>query len=152
MNGRSLFLGWEFSPAAAVFACGVLLVFVCAPGCERQASLDASTASVKHITQGEFAEQVTPAAGPVVVEFYASWCGPCRQLAPMLDRLAEPLAAKVKFFKVNVDESPGLAQNFQIQAIPTVLFFKDGKLADRLTGLSSEADLKAKLDALAAGK
>ena len=121
-------------------------------GCEKPSSLDASTASVRHITQGEFAELVAPAAGPVVVDFYANWCGPCRQFSPVLDRLAGPLAAKVKFFKVNVDESSGLAQNYQIEAIPTVLFFKDGKLVDRLTGLPAEAELQAKLAALAAGK
>ena len=114
--------------------------------------MNESTASVKHITQGEFADQVTRASGPVVVDFYATWCGPCRQLAPMLDRLAEPLAAKIKFFKVNIDESPGLAQNYQIEAIPTVLLFKDGKLADRITGLLPEADLQAKLKALATVK
>ena len=114
--------------------------------------MNASTASVKHITQGEFADEVTRATGPVVVDFYATWCGPCRVLAPMLDKLATPLATKIKFFKVNIDESPGLAQNFQIEAIPTVLLFKDGKLAGRLTGLPTEAALQAKLDALATAK
>ena len=114
--------------------------------------MNESTASVKHITQGEFSVEVTQAAGPAAVDFYATWCGPCRVLSPMLDKLAEPLAGKIKFFKVNVDESSALAQNFQIQAIPTVLLFKDGKLVDRLTGLPTEADLKAKLETLAAGK
>jgi thioredoxin 1 len=127
-------------------------VFPIVAGCSNPAAMNESTASVKHITQGEFADQVTRASGPVVVDFYATWCGPCRQLAPMLDRLAEPLAAKIKFFKVNIDESPGLAQNYQIEAIPTVLLFKDGKLADRITGLLPEADLQAKLKALATVK
>ena len=114
--------------------------------------MNESTASVKHITQGEFANEVTRASGPVVVDFYATWCGPCRQLAPMMDRLADPLAGKIKFFKVNIDESPGLAQNYQIEAVPTVLLFRDGKLADRITGLLPESDLQAKLNALAAAK
>jgi len=121
-------------------------------GCGQPAAMNASTANVRHIAQGEFADQVTRAAGPVVVDFYATWCGPCRQLAPQLDAQADAFAGRIRFFKVNVDESPGLAQNFQIQAIPTVLFFKDGKLADRVTGLPAEADLKAKLTALAGGK
>ena len=70
----------------------------------------------------------------------------------MMDRLAEPLTGKIKFFKVNIDESPGLAQNYQIEAVPTVLLFRDGKLADRITGLLPESDLQAKLNALAAAK
>ena len=70
----------------------------------------------------------------------------------MLDRLAGGYADKIKFVKINVDESPGIAQNFQVQGIPTLIFFKDGKVADRVTGLLPEADLKAKLDAFYAGK
>ena len=121
-------------------------------GCEKPSALNESTANVKHITQGEFGSQVTQATGPVVVDFYATWCGPCRELSPRLDAAAGSFSNQIKFFKVNVDESPGLAQNFQIQAIPTLLFFKDGKLADRTTGLLSEADLKDKLQSLAGGK
>ncbi len=126
------------------------LLFVA--GCENPSAMNASTANVKHIAQGEFADQVTRAAGPIVVDFYATWCNPCRQLSPLLDSVAGSFTDKIKFFKVNVDESPGLAQNFQIQAIPTVLFFKDGKLIDRMTGLTTEGDLKSKLDALLASK
>ena len=70
----------------------------------------------------------------------------------MLDKLAGGYADKIKFVKINVDESPGLAQNFQVQAIPTLIFFKDSKVADRITGLPEEANLKAKLDKFAAGK
>jgi len=114
--------------------------------------MNESTANVRHITQGEFSSQVTGAGGAVVVDFYATWCGPCRALSPMLDGLAGSFADKIKFFKVNVDESPGLAQNYQIEAIPTVLFFKDGQLKDRLTGLPGETDLKSKLEKLTSSK
>ena len=134
--------------ASSVGVVSLLLV----AGCEKPSALNESTANVKHITQGEFADEVTRATGPVVVDFYAIWRGPCRELSPLLDDAAGSFTDKIKFFKVNVDESPGLAQNFQIQAIPTVLFFKDGKLADRLTGLTTEADLKARLAVLAGGK
>ena len=120
-------------------------------GCENPSAMNESSANVKHLTQGEFAGAVTNATGPVVVDFYATWCGPCRQLSPMLDAAADVFTNKIKFFKVNVDESPALASNFQIQAIPTVLFFKDGKLADRLTGLPTEEDLKSRLLVLSGG-
>ena len=106
---------------------------------------------MKHITQGEFADEVTRCATPVVADFYATWCGPCRMLSPMLDRLAGGCTDKVKFVKINVDESPGLAQNLG-SAIPTLIFFKDGKVADRITGLPAEDRLKAKLEAFAGGK
>ena len=121
-------------------------------GCGNPAAMNESTANVKHITQGEFADEVTRCATPLVADFYATWCGPCRMLSPMLDKLAGGYADKIKFVKINVDESPGLAQNFQVQAIPTLIFFKDGKVADRVTGLLPETDLKSKLDTLGAGK
>jgi len=130
-----------------------LLIISGLTGCDRSAAMNESTANVKHITQGEFASQVTSAGGAVVVDFYATWCGPCRALAPMVEKAAGAFSAKVKFFKVNIDESPGLAQNFQVEAIPTLLFFKDGQLKNRITGLPAEAELTAKLEALvAAGK
>ena len=128
------------------------LSLVLGAGCERPSAMNESTASVKHITQGEFADEVTRCAQPVVVDFYATWCGPCRTFAPMLDRVADAYTSKIKFVKVNVDESPGLAQNYEVQAVPTVLLFKDGKLADKVLGVPAEADLKNKLDALVAKK
>ena len=139
-------------PIILSFLAFAVLTLLAVAGCGNPSAMNESTANVKHITQGEFAEQVTSATGAVVVDFYATWCGPCRELSPMLDAEAGSFSDKIKFFKVNVDESPGLAQNFQIQAIPTVLFFKDGKLADRITGLPAEADLKSKLETLVGGK
>jgi thioredoxin 1 len=140
MNYRAQF----FSAAA----CVVLTL----AGCGNPAAMNQSTANVKHIAQGEFENEVTRSTNAIVADFYATWCGPCRTLSPMLDRLAEPLAGKIKFVKINVDESPGIAQNFSVQGIPTLIFFKDGKVADRITGLPPEAELKAKLEAFAAGK
>jgi thioredoxin 1 len=84
----------------------------------------------------------------VVADFYAAWCGPCRQLAPTMDALADQYAGKIKFVKVNVDESPKLAQQFRVEAIPTLLFFKDGKLAETSVGLLTKADLIERLDFL----
>ncbi len=135
-----------------IFPAIAALAMLALAGCEKPSAMNESTADVKHITQGEFADEVTRCATPVVADFYATWCGPCRMLSPMLDRMAGGYTDKIKFVKINVDESPGLAQNFQVQAIPTLIFFKDGKVADRLTGLPEKAELKAKLDALAGGK
>ena len=143
---------WRMNLAQQVFRLVAGFVLLALAGCGNPSAMNESTANVKHITQGEFADEVTRCATPVVADFYATWCGPCRQLSPMLDRLAGGYTDHIKFVKINVDESPGLAQNFQVRAIPTLIFFKDGKVADRLTGLPEEADLKAKLDAFAGGK
>ena len=129
----------------------VVVAGFCHAGCGNPAAMYESSANVKHITQGDFAGEVTLCSQPVVVDFYATWCGPCRVLSPMLDRAAGAYTGKIKFVKVNVDESPGLAQNHRADALPMVLLFKEGKLADKIVGLPTEADLKAKLDALVAG-
>ena len=121
-------------------------------GCDHSAAMNQSSPNVKHITQSEFAAEVTRGTNAIVAEFYATWCGPCRQLSPLLDKLAGGYAGKIKFVKINVDESPGIAQNFQVAGIPALIFFKDGQVAGRVTGLLPEADLRAKLDAFAAGK
>jgi len=83
-----------------------------------------------------------------VMDFYATWCGPCRQLAPTMDGLADQYAGKIKFVKVNVDESPKLAQRFQVEGIPMLAFFKNGKQTDKLVGLQSKEDLIKQLDFL----
>ena len=128
------------------------LSFFLATGCENPSAMNESSPNVKHITQGEFADEVTRCATPVVVDFYATWCAPCRELSPLLDRVAGGYTNAIKFVKVNLDESPGLAQNYQVEALPVVLMFKDGKLANRVSGIPTEAELKGKLDALVAGK
>ena len=121
-------------------------------GCGGPSAMNQSSANVKHLAPGEFESEVTRSTNAVVADFYATWCGPCRQLSPMLDRLADGYAGKINFVKINVDELPALAQSFQVQAIPTLIFFRDGKVADRITGLMPETDLKAKLEAFGSGK
>jgi len=113
------------------------------------AFMNKSSANVKLIKEGEFDAEVVRSPLPVVVDFYATWCGPCKRLSPMLDELAGPLTNKIKFVKINVDEAPNLSQRFGIQAIPTLLFFKNGNVADKLIGLPSEDALKKRLESFA---
>ena len=108
-----------------------------------------STPNVKRISESQFEAEVAPAASPVVVDFYAPWCGPCKILSPMLDELAGPLTNRVKFVKINVDEATALAQRLEIQGLPTLMFFKGGKVVDRLVGLPSSDTLKMRLESLA---
>jgi thioredoxin 1 len=130
---------------------GALLggLFYYVSGGSSPASMNKSTANIKLIKEGEFDAEVAQSSLPVVVDFYATWCGPCKLLAPMLDELAGPLASKIKFVKVNVDEAPSLSQRFGVQAIPTLIFFKNGNVADKLIGLPSKDTLKTRLDSLA---
>jgi thioredoxin 1 len=109
-----------------------------------------SSANVARISEAQFEAEVLKAAGPVVVDFYAPWCGPCKRLSPMLDRLAEPYAGKVKVVKLNVDEAPGLARQYQIQGIPALKFFRGGREVGGMVGLPSERELEAQLRQLAA--
>ncbi len=130
---------------------GALLggLFYYVSGGSSPAAMNKSTANIKLIKEGEFDAEVVQSSLPVVVDFYATWCGPCKLLAPMLDELAGPLTNRVKFVKINVDEAPNLSQRFDIQAIPTLIFFKNGKVADKLIGLPSKNTLKTRLDSLA---
>jgi thioredoxin 1 len=99
-------------------------------------------------TDKNFDEEVTKAKGLVMVDFFAPWCGPCKMMAPFVDRLAETYKGKVKIGKLDVDGNPDTGNKFGIQSIPTILFFKDGKLVEQLVGFQSEEVLKKKLDTL----
>ena len=132
-----------------LYGAAIGALFCVASGCGgSSAAMNQSTANVKHITDAEFDAEVTQSARPVVVDCYATWCGPCRQLAPIVDKLADDYAGRIKFVKVNVDESPKTAQQFQVSAIPTLLFFKDGRLVATTVGLLGKQELGSKLDGL----
>ena len=90
-------------------------------------------------------EAAVSAPVPVVVDFWAPWCGPCKAIAPILEELASELGDAVKICKVNVDNNSEIAGKFEIRAIPTILVFKDGAVSDTIVGLTSKDDLKAKI-------
>lgn len=90
------------------------------------------------VTEEDFERTVLQAAAPVLVDFYADWCAPCRMLAPMLDRLADSRQGKVLVAKVDTDAAPGIAQRYGIRSIPTVILFKDGEESARSVGIEPE--------------
>jgi thioredoxin 1 len=109
----------------------------------------ADTATL-HLTEQNFDEALAASPGLLMVDFWAEWCGPCRAVAPALEELAREWAGRVTLAKVNVDENPGLAARYGIRSIPTILFVKQGKVADQVIGAVPKTRLREKLDALSA--
>jgi thioredoxin 1 len=101
------------------------------------------------INETNFASEVLQASQPVLVDFWAAWCGPCKMVAPLLDEIAAEQAGRVKIGKVNVDEQPALAARFGIQSIPTLLYFAGGELRDQTIGVTGKRGIVAKLEQLA---
>jgi thioredoxin 1 len=104
---------------------------------------------ISALTQDNFDKEVLQSATPVLVDFWAEWCGPCKMIAPVLDELADEYDGKVKIGKVNIDEQQALATKYGIRAIPTLLLINKGEVAEQMVGAKSKRDLKASLDRVA---
>lgn len=102
--------------------------------------------NIVHVTDASFESDVLGASTPVLVDFWAAWCGPCKMIAPLLDQLSEEYADKVKVCKIDVDSNPQTAAKFSVRGIPTLLLFKDGELEATKVGALSKVQLKEFVD------
>ncbi len=99
-----------------------------------------------HVTDAEFQDKVLNSDTPVIVDFWAPWCGPCRMVAPILDELSKEYDGKIVIAKVNTDENPQWAMKFGVQGIPTMLFVKGGQLVDRMVGAAPKPSIQQRVD------
>jgi thioredoxin 1 len=104
--------------------------------------------AVKSVTADSFDKDVLESQNLALVDFWATWCGPCKIIAPVVEELAKEYEGKVTFAKVNTDENPDLASKFGIRGIPTLMFFKEGKVLDQVVGAVPKGQLKSKIDSL----
>ncbi|MDE6431836.1 MAG: thioredoxin [Opitutales bacterium] len=100
-----------------------------------------------HLDEGNFDTEVN-SRKIIVIDFWAPWCGPCRALGPIIEQIANEVSGDIAVAKINIDECPGLAERFQVQSIPTVVFLKDGQEVNRSVGLSTKADLLSVINSL----
>ena len=107
----------------------------------------ANITNITTLTDTNFNEEVKGSAEPILVDFWAEWCGPCKMIAPILEEIASEHAGKVRIGKLNVDDAPSTAQQFQVMSIPTLILFKDGEPQKRLVGARGKGQLLEELSA-----
>jgi thioredoxin 1 len=107
-------------------------------------------ANLPAFTDDNFETEVTTSDTPVLVDFGAEWCGPCRALAPIVADLAKEYEGRLKVGTVDIDKAQGIAKKFSIMSVPTIIFFKGGEAVDKITGLQPKANLKKRIDAIVA--
>lgn len=103
--------------------------------------------NIKTLDADSFDSTITETSKPILIDFWAPWCGPCKSIAPIIEDLANEMGEQVQICKVNVDNNTEIAGRFNIRAIPTMLLFKDGSVVDQIIGLTNKDDLKSKLSA-----
>lgn len=108
--------------------------------------------STIQVTEQNFEAEVLQSVHPVIVDFYADWCGPCKMIAPALEEIASELQGRAKVAKVNVDEQSALAQRYNVQSLPTLLYFQNGEVVDQTIGATSKKNILGKLNLTAAGR
>jgi thioredoxin 1 len=106
-----------------------------------------SRSNIEHVTESTFADEVLRSTSPVLVDFWAEWCGPCKMIAPVLEESAESYAGRMNVAKVNVDENQALAARYHVRGIPTLVLFKDGEVVATKVGAVSKSQLAAFIDA-----
>jgi thioredoxin 1 len=107
-----------------------------------------ASSNIITLNKDNFTQKVLNSTTPVLVDFWAEWCGPCKMIAPVLDELADEYSGKVQIAKINIDENQELAAEYGVRAIPTLLIFQHGQVAEQIVGLRSKRDLKASFDKL----
>lgn len=100
----------------------------------------------KKVNSSEFKSEVLDHKGVVLVDFFATWCGPCKALTPIVDKLSEEMSGKVKIVKVDIDENSALATEYRVMSVPTMKLFKNGEVVETLVGLRLESELRDKLN------
>jgi thioredoxin 1 len=104
------------------------------------------TANIENVNDENFGPVVLNSKQPVLVDFWAQWCGPCRALAPIVDTLAEQYAGTARIVKLNVDDNPALVERYRVQAIPTLILFQDGEEKERLVGVTRKEAIASAID------